>query len=317
MAVLTAIQVALPLLFVVWLALWPPPTRAAIVALAAAAALLITAGALAGLWIAAPWWTPLVQSACLTAALIAALKRAPRRVWPYDVGGWAMVTLPAACAAFGALTALDAWAGRATPPGRTVALAWPLPASASLIVNGGSTAAVSAHVKTLDESVPRYAAWRGQSYGVDVVGLNAWGLAADGVMPESMDAWAIYGDPVVSPCAGQVIAATDGRPDQPIGIPDEGNRGGNFVVLRCADAGGPFDVLLAHLRPGSVRAKPGDVTFIGQRLGEAGNSGASDAPHLHIHAQEPGTPEQPFSGAPLPMTFSGRYLVRNDRVVPD
>jgi hypothetical protein len=45
-----------------------------------------------------------------------------------------------------------------------------------------------------------------------------------------------------------------------------------------------------------------------------GNSGNSDEPHLHIHAQRPGVLWDPFKGDPLPMRFEGRFLVRNDRI---
>ena len=50
------------------------------------------------------------------------------------------------------------------------------------------------------------------------------------------------------------------------------------------------------------------------KLGEVGNSGNSDEPHLHVHAQRPGRPWDLFTADPLPVRFDGRYLVRNDRV---
>ncbi len=40
-------------------------------------------------------------------------------------------------------------------------------------------------------------------------------------------------------------------------------------------------------------------------------------PHLHIHAQRPGSTIAPLSGEPVPTRFGGRYLVRNDRVRAD
>ncbi|MCU0571003.1 MAG: M23 family metallopeptidase [Oculatellaceae cyanobacterium Prado106] len=53
---------------------------------------------------------------------------------------------------------------------------------------------------------------------------------------------------------------------------------------------------------------------VGDRIAEVGNSGASDEPHLHIHAQRPGASAAPFSGDPLPIRLNGRYLIRGDRV---
>jgi len=87
---------------------------------------------------------------------------------------------------------------------------------------------------------------------------------------------------------------------------------GNFVMLR-GDAG-DIHVLLAHMRSGSVRVHPGDYVTSEKQLGDVGNSGNSDEPHLHIHAQRPGKIWDVFSGDPLTITFDGRYLVRNDRV---
>jgi murein DD-endopeptidase MepM/ murein hydrolase activator NlpD len=53
---------------------------------------------------------------------------------------------------------------------------------------------------------------------------------------------------------------------------------------------------------------------IGTVLGEVGNSGGTDEPHLHIHAQRPGPPGMAMAGDPLPMLIAGRFLVRGDRV---
>jgi murein DD-endopeptidase MepM/ murein hydrolase activator NlpD len=52
------------------------------------------------------------------------------------------------------------------------------------------------------------------------------------------------------------------------------------VVL---DLGNGRYAFYAHLQPGSLRVKPGDRLRRGQMLGLLGNSGNSDAPHLHFH----------------------------------
>ena len=46
----------------------------------------------------------------------------------------------------------------------------------------------------------------------------------------------------------------------------------------------------AHLQPGSIRVKPGDRVRRGQVLGLLGNSGNSDAPHLHFHISNGNSP---------------------------
>lgn len=83
------------------------------------------------------------------------------------------------------------------------------------------------------------------------------------------------------------------------------------MILSC----GPAQIVLAHMRHGSLEVRPGQAVREGDPLGRAGNSGASTEPHLHIHAQRPapdGAP--PISGEPLPLRIGGRFLVRGDRL---
>ena len=79
--------------------------------------------------------------------------------------------------------------------------------------------------------------------------------------------------------------------------------GGNYVML---DLGGGRYGFYAHLQPGSLRVKPGDRVRRGQVLGLLGNSGNSDAPHLHFHV----------ASAPFPLDAEGLpYLLdRFDRL---
>jgi peptidase M23-like protein len=108
-----------------------------------------------------------------------------------------------------------------------------------------------------------------------------------------------WGRPVHAPVDGVVVAAHDGVPDRTRvravpdmiatafrgGMPfgDMASVAGNHVVVRC-EAG---DVLLAHLRRGSVRVRAGDRVTAGQVVGDVGNSGNSVAPHLHLQLSAP------------------------------
>ena len=46
----------------------------------------------------------------------------------------------------------------------------------------------------------------------------------------------------------------------------------------------------AHMQPRSLRVKPGDKVTTGQVLGLLGNSGNTDAPHLHFHVMDGASP---------------------------
>ena len=86
---------------------------------------------------------------------------------------------------------------------------------------------------------------------------------------------------------------------------------GNHVMLRCVDPStNPIaDVLLGHMRPASVRVRPGASGAVDDWLGSVGNSDTTGEPHLHLHAQHPGP-----GGAPLSVVFDGRFPVRGDRI---
>ena len=85
-------------------------------------------------------------------------------------------------------------------------------------------------------------------------------------------------------------------------------------MLRGVDSNIDADVLLGHLRPGSVKVRAGASVAVGDWLGSAGNSGNTGEPHLHLHAQRPGPLGAPLGGDPLPVLFRGRFPVRGDRI---
>ncbi|MDQ3699170.1 MAG: M23 family metallopeptidase [Gemmatimonadota bacterium] len=63
--------------------------------------------------------------------------------------------------------------------------------------------------------------------------------------------------------------------------------GGNFVIL---DIGQGRYAFYAHLKPGSLRVRPGDRVQKGQVIGLVGNSGNSTEPHLHFHLMDGTSP---------------------------
>lgn len=309
-----ALQGALPLALIAWLAFLPAGSLAGFTLQAAGTGAFLFALARVAQWAVTGWWLPWVYGGLWLLAVLAALspKRSKRkRFLPGAVLGWRGLALSILLLGLGGWYGAKALAGQRLPPVQIVDIANPFGPGRYLVGNGGSNRLVNAHLATLDESVERFRPWRGQSYAVDFFGLGPWGLRADGWRPADPVAYAIFGAELRAPCDGEVVAAEGGMPDFDVPRQDPVNRLGNHVILRC----GAVEIVLAHMRQGSVAVAPGDMVAVGDKLGEVGNSGTSTEPHLHIHAQRPaaeGAP--PISGEPLALRIDGRFLVRGDRL---
>ena len=301
-------QVVAPVGLLAWVSVARPAGRVSWVARVLLAALYIALIATAGLWLALPWYLPLAY----TAGLPLAAFRSGRHLHPgpesragrrgaFVAAGTVLATVASL------VTLVYAFEGWRAPVG-AVELAFPLHNGTYLVANGGSTALLNPHLGTLKGE--RFRPWRGQSYGVDIVRLNALGLPGAGLLPRDPAAYAAFGDVVHAPCTGFIVTALDQSPDMPPPMADRNRMAGNHVILRC----GRVWVVLAHLRRGSVAVHPGSPVEVGTPLGRVGNSGNTGQPHLHIHAQGPGTTGQPMSGEPLPIRFGGTYPVRNLRI---
>lgn len=306
--VLLLVEFLLPLGLGLWLMVKPPSDWLTFGLLGLAVLFVSSSLILTGLWTLLPWWWPWL---CAAIALVGVLRCAllDKSRWLPSGVQWAASVAAAGLAISGAWLTIQGVAGRRLPIS-AVELAFPLPPGNYLVANGGANIAVSSHAETLDLSVPRHRLWHGQSYGVDIVALSSVGRSAEGLMPTNPKQYVIYGRTVLAPCTGLVISAASGLPDTAIPLTSDEPSVGNHVLLRCEDV----EVLLAHFKPGSLRVRQGQRVAVGQPVAEVGNSGSSSEPHLHIHAQSPGTTTAPFSGQPLPIQFDGRSAMRNDRL---
>ena len=310
MLTLYVLQSVVPLALVAWLAVTPPRSTIGFWTQAIATALGLNAVGTTGLWLFPPWWTPVAHGVLLSAVVIAGLATR-RHFWPAGVAGWLTMVGFALLSLYAANVVRVALAVTSMPEGRSVDLASPLGPGTYLVANGGAGPSINAHAAWLDQSVAKHKPWWGTGHAVDLIAIDGWGLRANGLMPSEPSRYRIFGKPVVAPCAGEIVVALDGLPDMPVPETDTGHLAGNHVILRCAGV----DILLAHFRKGSVAVRNGQQLATGDAIAAVGNSGNSSEPHLHIHAQRPGTTEAPFSGAPLPIRINGRYLVRNNRFV--
>ena len=153
-----------------------------------------------------------------------------------------------------------------------------------LVLAGGRSVSENQHAGTVD-----------QRFAYDLTAIRHGRVFfGDGTRPEQ---YFCFGQPILAPGAGTVVAANDGIPDNPINAPFDSPPAGNLVVI---DFGNSEYSFLAHLKLGSVRVKVGDKVQQGQRIGKCGSSGDATVPHLHIHLQD--TPIL-FKGEGLPIQF--------------
>jgi hypothetical protein len=312
MLLIFAVQLGVPALLAA-LMLWRPAQNAVGVGFQLAGSLMaILAIGRLGIWLFPPWWTPWVAAALVMLGALRILWHPDRlSVWPSGrhqlllAGGWTMVAL------------LSAWGQAPATYGRrppvspaAVELALPVVDGEYLVVNGGNVPQLNAHRASADTSNAHLQPWRGNGHAVDLVAVNRWGLRARGLRPRDPARYESFGRPVVAPCGGRVAAVEGRLPDMPVPEWDRDNIAGNHVLIECQGV----HVLLGHLQQHSVLVALGDHVAVGDRLGAIGNSGGTDEPHLHVHAQLPGPAGAPFAGDPLPMRLDGEYLVRGSRL---
>jgi len=152
-------------------------------------------------------------------------------------------------------------------------------------------------------------------YAIDVLKLGPDGRLVDG-SDLVVTNWYGYGEPVYAPADGQIVKVVDDLPCGPIGNRDRVHPAGNHVVI---EIGNERQVLLAHLVAGSVAVDEGEYVTSGALIGRVGNSGNSEAPHLHVHVQSASETTVPFRFRSMQrkrwlfwMEVTNGYLIRND-----
>lgn len=139
-----------------------------------------------------------------------------------------------------------------------------------------------------------------ERFAIDFVQLDENGRVFNGD-PSVLTNWHYYGADIYAAAPGRVVGVLDGLPDQPPGqLPSDTtivNAGGNHVVV---DIGGGRYAFYAHMIPGSILVKEGDFVQRGQHIGDLGNSGNTDAPHLHFHVMDS---PAPINSNGLPYVF--------------
>lgn len=305
---LLVLQVAAPLALVALNAFLPTASLFGLLIRSAAIGLVLVYVTFAGVWLFPPAWTPYCLLVLHLAGSFLAYQRHRRQKTKF--GGpiiWSERGAAMSAAALMAAALGPVVEGRMAPSD-AIDLAMPLEQGTYLVTSGGRTQAVNAHLATLTGE--RFRPFRGQSYAVDLIGVDTLGFRANGIAPRDPKAYVIYGARILAPCRGVVLGAMDGLPDMPVPEMDREHLTGNHVLLGCGD----HIVALAHMAPGSVAVSVGQTVDTGHLLGRVGNSGNTAEPHLHIHVQR-GMPEaMPIGGEPAWFTITGKFLLRNDAV---
>ena len=154
------------------------------------------------------------------------------------------------------------------------------------------------------ERVPSHGTdYLGQRYAFDFARLRGfykkayrkpiWRHLLGSVSVEDCYGW---GEPILAPFDGEVIAVGDGWPDrerlnlmwdllrtsffaQNATPEDYRPLTGNYILLE----GKVGVAVMAHLRRGSIQVNKDQTVIEGEPLAEVGNSGNSTIPHLHFH----------------------------------
>ena len=171
-------------------------------------------------------------------------------------------------------------------------------------LDGDSCCALSAHrgaVNALSGGL-----WAAERFAIDYVQLSPDGtmFTGDKTKPES---YPYFGADIHAVADGPVVGVMDGsartgrrRRAQP------GCRSNSTAATTsCRTSATATTRFYAHLKTGSVKVKPGDQLTTGQVIGSLGNTGNSDAPHLHFHVMS--TPD-PLRSDGLPFVISSFRL---------
>ncbi len=119
---------------------------------------------------------------------------------------------------------------------------------------------------------------------------------------EKLSSYAYAGAKVLAVADGTVVNLQDGRPEEtPPNFPqgyDLLQLLGNFVIV---DVGHGHFAFYAHFQPNTLKVHKGDKVRRGQVLALLGNSGNSDAPHLHFGIEDG---PLPYASNGVPFVFS-------------
>ena len=183
-----------------------------------------------------------------------------------------------------------------TTPKNTIDLVSPFRNGKQIVLHGGVSPFLNGHFHV-----------KPQNYAIDIVGLNNIGMRASSITGGSnLNNYVIYGEPIYSPCKGTVAIVVDKYDDQAPPKTDREHLAGNHVLIEYEGV----EILLAHLKKGSIKVSVGDTVNTNTLLGQVGNTGNTSEPHLHMHVEKGGDIKTILNGVAVPFTINKRFLTR-------
>lgn len=134
------------------------------------------------------------------------------------------------------------------------------------------------------EIINYHSALEAQKYAMDIVKVNETGDFFENSGSEVQNFYTL-GELIYSPVDGIIVHAIDSLSNAGISFTpsDTTNPAGNHVVIEFEESRYLF---LAHLDSATVQVQQGDTVTTGDLIGQAGNSGNTSWPHLHMHIQD-------------------------------
>jgi len=120
----------------------------------------------------------------------------------------------------------------------------------------------------------------------------------------------IFGDKVYSPISGTIVKIENEIEDN---MPYAGNypyNTGNTIVIKNDNN----YLLIGHLKKGSIKVNVGDLVNKNDLIAEAGNSGYSERPHIHMQLIKSRN-ENYWQGSGVSMKYLGKNLYKNRMIL--
>ena len=215
-------------------------------------------------------------------------------LWHISGEQWIRIASTALFSTLGIFLSVLTLSGSSYSGSNTIDLKFPFSQGRYYVIQGGSNIFTN----------PFHSMVLNGKYAIDIVEINNLGNRAATLFPEELAQYHIFGEVVRCPCNGRVVVTFSGLPDNIPTNVDREHPAGNHIIIECEN----IKVMLAHLKEGSLKVDQGDNVKEGQPVGEVGNSGYTDEPHLHIQANN-------HDGNSVAIMFGERFLSMGDLYV--